>query len=189
MVCSSNGLPSPWRHPYSSAKSNGLCVNNEDQVPKRGKSKLGDPPPTTYIIYGCALCWENKWSFFLSFFLSLEDTIISLIFVVTFWTCRVSHKKTPLFDPKRRNRFFEVLRARTLLINLKNIGDCIQVLTVQTIPVSTPLFIALKVVGNQKVGVSGMCQSVPICLGPLQSMFFSLSILSISVSAPVKQNE
>jgi len=22
-------------------------VNNEDQVPKRGKSKLGDPPPTT----------------------------------------------------------------------------------------------------------------------------------------------
>ena len=22
-------------------------MNNEDQVPKRGKSKLGDPPPTT----------------------------------------------------------------------------------------------------------------------------------------------
>ena len=47
MVCSSNGSPSPWRLSYSSAKSNGLCVNNEDQVPKRGKSKLGDPPPTT----------------------------------------------------------------------------------------------------------------------------------------------
>ncbi len=53
----------------------------------------------------------------------------------------------------------------------------------------------LKVVGNQKVGGSGMCQSVPICLGPRQSMFFSLSIfllsliLSISVSAPVKKNE
>ncbi len=53
----------------------------------------------------------------------------------------------------------------------------------------------LKVVGNQKVGGSGMCQSVPIFLGPRRSMFFSLSILlsslilSISVSAPVKQNE
>ncbi len=40
-----------------------------------------------------------------------------------------------------------------------------------------------------------MCQSVPVYFGPLQSMFFSVSILlsslilSISVSAPVKQNE
>jgi hypothetical protein len=55
--------------------------------------------------------------------------------------------------------------------------------------------IGLKVVGNQKVKGSGMCKSVPICLGPRRSMFFSLSILllslilSISVSAPVKQNE
>ncbi len=53
----------------------------------------------------------------------------------------------------------------------------------------------LKVVGNQKVGGSGMCQSVQICLRPWRSMFFSLStllsslILCISVSAPVKQNE
>jgi hypothetical protein len=53
----------------------------------------------------------------------------------------------------------------------------------------------LKVVGNQKVGGSEMCQSVPICLGPRRSMFFSLLILlsslilCISVSAPVKQNE
>ncbi len=28
-------------------------------------------------------------------------------------------------------------------------------------------------------GVSGMCQSVPICLGPRRSMFFSLSILFV----------
>ncbi len=53
----------------------------------------------------------------------------------------------------------------------------------------------LKVVGNEKVGGSRMCQTVPIWLGPRRSMFFSLSILlsslilCISVSAPVKQNE
>ncbi len=36
------------------AKSEGLCVNNEDQVPKRGKSKLGDPrPPTGGNSGGC----------------------------------------------------------------------------------------------------------------------------------------
>ncbi len=35
----------------------------------------------------------------------------------------------------------------------------------------------LKVVGNEKVGGSGMCQTVPIWLGPRRSMFFSLSIL------------
>jgi hypothetical protein len=51
----------------------------------------------------------------------------------------------------------------------------------------------LKVVGNEKVGGSGMCQTVPIWLGPRRSRFVSLSILpsslilSISVSAPVKQ--
>jgi hypothetical protein len=53
----------------------------------------------------------------------------------------------------------------------------------------------LKVVGNQKVVGSGMCQSVPFCLRLQRSMFFSVSILllslilSISVSAPVKKNE
>jgi hypothetical protein len=53
----------------------------------------------------------------------------------------------------------------------------------------------LKVVGNEKVGESGMCQTVPIWLGPRRSRLVSLSILpsslilSISVSAPVKQNE
>jgi hypothetical protein len=53
----------------------------------------------------------------------------------------------------------------------------------------------LKVVGNEKVGGSGMCQTVSIWLGPRRSRFVSLSILpsslilSISVSAPVKQNE
>ncbi len=50
-----------------------------------------------------------------------------------------------------------------------------------------------KVVGNEKVGGSGMCQTVPIWLGPRRSRFVSLSILpsslilSIFVSAPVKQ--
>ncbi len=53
----------------------------------------------------------------------------------------------------------------------------------------------LKVVGNEKEGGSGMCQTVPICLRPRRLMFFSLSILlsslilRISVSVPVKQNE
>jgi hypothetical protein len=53
----------------------------------------------------------------------------------------------------------------------------------------------LKVVGNEKVGGSGMCQTVPIWLRPRRSRFVSLSILPsslilcISVSAPVKQNE
>ncbi len=32
----------------------------------------------------------------------------------------------------------------------------------------------LKVVGNEKVGGSRMCQTVPIWLGPRQSMFFTL---------------
>jgi hypothetical protein len=55
-------------------------------------------------------------------------------------------------------------------------------------------FLGLKVDGNEKVGGSGMCQTVPMCHGPQRSMFFSLSILlsslilCISVSAPVKQN-
>ncbi len=55
--------------------------------------------------------------------------------------------------------------------------------------------VTLKVVGNEKIGGSGMRQTVPICLGPRRSRFVSLSILpsslilSISVSAPVKQNE
>jgi hypothetical protein len=59
----------------------------------------------------------------------------------------------------------------------------------------TPLFLGLKVVGNEKKGGSGMCQTVPIGLGPRRSMFFSLLILQsslilcISVSAPVKQNQ
>jgi hypothetical protein len=54
---------------------------------------------------------------------------------------------------------------------------------------------ALKVVGNEKVGGSEMCQSVPIWLGPRRSRFVCLLILlsslilCISVSAPVKQNE
>jgi hypothetical protein len=39
--------------------------------------------------------------------------------------------------------------------------------------------VPLKVVGNQKVGGSGMCQSVPICLGPRRSMFFSLSNFAV----------
>jgi hypothetical protein len=54
---------------------------------------------------------------------------------------------------------------------------------------------ALKVVGNEKVGGSGMCQTVPIWFGPRRLRFVSLSILPstlilrISVSALVKQNE
>jgi hypothetical protein len=54
---------------------------------------------------------------------------------------------------------------------------------------------SLKVVSNEKVGGPGMCQSVPLWLGPRRSRFVSLSILlsssilSISASAPVKQNE
>ncbi len=54
---------------------------------------------------------------------------------------------------------------------------------------------SLKVVGNQKVGVSRICQTVPIWLGPRRLRFVSLSILPsslilrISVSATVKQNE
>jgi hypothetical protein len=57
------------------------------------------------------------------------------------------------------------------------------------------IFRRLKVVGNEKVGGSGMCQSVPIWLRPRRSRFVSLLILlaslilRISVSAPVKQNE
>ncbi len=53
----------------------------------------------------------------------------------------------------------------------------------------------LKVVGNEKVGGSGVCQSVPIWLGPRRSRFVSPSILpsslilSISISATVKQND
>ncbi len=53
----------------------------------------------------------------------------------------------------------------------------------------------LKVVSNEKVGGPGMCQSVPVWLGPRRLRFVSLSILlsssilSISASAPVKQNE
>ncbi len=53
----------------------------------------------------------------------------------------------------------------------------------------------LKVVGNEKIGGSGMYQCVPIWLGPWRSRFVSLSnllsslILLISVSAPVIQNE
>ncbi len=53
----------------------------------------------------------------------------------------------------------------------------------------------LKVVGNEKVGGSGMCHSVPIWLGSRRLRFVSLSILpsslilSISVSAPVTQND
>ncbi len=41
--------------------------------------------------------------------------------------------------------------------------------------------INLKVVGNEKVGVSGMCQTVPIWLGPRRSRFGSLSILLSSL--------
>jgi hypothetical protein len=54
---------------------------------------------------------------------------------------------------------------------------------------------SLKVVSNEKVGGPGMCQSVPVWLGPRRSRFVALSILlsfsilSISASAPVKQNE
>jgi hypothetical protein len=40
--------------------------------------------------------------------------------------------------------------------------------------------VPLKVVGNEKVGGSGMCQTVPIRLRPRRSMFFSLSILLLS---------
>ncbi len=53
----------------------------------------------------------------------------------------------------------------------------------------------LKVVGNEKVGGSGMCHSVPTWLRPRRLRFVSLSILpsslilSISVSAPVMQND
>ncbi len=39
----------------------------------------------------------------------------------------------------------------------------------------------LKVVDNEKIGGSGMCQSVPICLGPRRSRFVSLSILLLSL--------
>jgi hypothetical protein len=35
---------------------------------------------------------------------------------------------------------------------------------------------SLKVVGNEKVGGSGVCQTVPICLGPRRSGFVSRSI-------------
>ncbi len=48
--------------------------------------------------------------------------------------------------------------------------------------------------GSRQRG-SGMCQTVPICLGPRRLMLFSLLILlsslilCISVSAPVKQNQ
>ncbi len=54
---------------------------------------------------------------------------------------------------------------------------------------------SLKVVGNEKEGGSERCQKFTICLWPRRLMFFSLLILlsyfilSISVSAPVKQNE
>jgi hypothetical protein len=53
---------------------------------------------------------------------------------------------------------------------------------------------SLKVVGNEKVGGSGMCQTVPIWLGPRRSKFVSLSILPSSLIlcifvSPVKQNE
>jgi hypothetical protein len=53
----------------------------------------------------------------------------------------------------------------------------------------------LKVDGNEKVGRSGMCHSVPFWLGPRRSRFVSLSILpsslilSISVSASLMQND
>ncbi len=40
---------------------------------------------------------------------------------------------------------------------------------------------ALKVVGNEKVGGSGMCQSVPIWLRPRRSRFVSLLILLSSL--------
>jgi hypothetical protein len=40
---------------------------------------------------------------------------------------------------------------------------------------------SLKVVGNEKVGGSGMCQIVPIWLGPRRSRFVSLSILPSSL--------
>ncbi len=72
MVCSLRGSPSPWRRSYSSAKSNGLCVNNEDQVPKRGKSKLGDPRPPQHpsssssIMEGLCLSAESAISQLLS---------------------------------------------------------------------------------------------------------------------------
>jgi hypothetical protein len=65
---------------------------------------------------------------------------------------------------------------------------------IQLPPSESPSFFnyhyTLKVVGNEKEGGSGMCQTVPICLGPRRSMFFSLLIiLCISVSAPVKQTQ
>jgi hypothetical protein len=37
--------------------------------------------------------------------------------------------------------------------------------------------VGVKVVGNEKEGGSGMCQTVPICFGPRRSRFFSLLIL------------
>ncbi len=42
-------------------------------------------------------------------------------------------------------------------------------------------YVFLKVVGNEKVGGSGMCQTVPIWLGPRRSRFVSLSILPSSL--------
>jgi hypothetical protein len=55
--------------------------------------------------------------------------------------------------------------------------------------------LGLKVVGNEKEGGSGKCQTFAICLRPRRLRFFSLLIslssliLCISVLAPVKQNE
>jgi hypothetical protein len=40
---------------------------------------------------------------------------------------------------------------------------------------------SLKVIGNEKVGGSGMCHFVPIWLGPRRSRFVSLSILPSSL--------
>jgi hypothetical protein len=69
------------------------------------------------------------------------------------------------------------------------------------IPYSVPtqfqesIFLPLKVVGNEKEGGPGMCQSALIWLGPGRTRFISLLILlsslilHISVSAPVMQNE
>jgi hypothetical protein len=68
-------------------------------------------------------------------------------------------------------------------------------MSLAALPVASNSKRCLKVVGNEKVGGSEMCQSVPMWLGPRRSRFVSLLILlsslilRISVSAPVKQNE
>ncbi len=81
-------------------------------------------------------------------------------------------------------------KIRSFSCRLQCKMNCIAILKRQCYKIST-----LKVVGNEKEGGSGRCQTFPICLWPRRSMFFSVLILLLSlilcfsVSAPVKQNQ